>query len=136
MGPHDRDGAMSPAYNRLGESPAPSGMTTPLPGMKNDSVIDMPENTTQIQTQFFAGKVAQNPQYNLHVPVGGQQSPRPQHMHLTLQTSLNDLQHMQTNSPTPDRYPESFSSERPFLSTSPFLNVHPSVLSRSNPTVS
>ena len=129
---YDRNITSSPAYNRLGESPAPSGMTSPL-GYKTDSVIDMPENSGHVQTHFVEGKVALNPQYNVHHL--GNHSPRPHHMHLMLQTSLNDIQY-QTNSPTPDRYPESLSSERQFLGNPHLLGVHAPVLSRSNPTVS
>ena len=124
----------SPAYNRLGEYPVPSGMTSLL-SYKTGSIIDMLENNTHIQTHLVGGKMALNPQYNVHHL--GNHSPRPQHMQLMLQMSLNDIQY-QTNSPTPDRYSESMSSERQSLGNSHLLGiyVHVPVLSRSNPTVS
>lgn len=124
---------VSPPYNRLGESPIPSGVSI---GIKTDSVIDMPaENGTTVQTYFVGGKVAYNPQYNHHVPA--QYSPRPQHMQLQLQTSFNDLQ-LQMESPSPpERYTETPMSEKPFLSNSHnMLSIPGSNISRSNPTVS
>ena len=62
-------------------------------------------------------------------------SPRPNHVQLTLQTSLSDIQH-HVDSPTPDRHMGSFLSERQFISNSHHLSIQPPVLSRSNPTVS
>lgn len=123
----------SPPYNRLGESPLPSGVSI---GIKTDSVIDMPaENDTVVQTYFVGGKVAYNPQYNHHVPT--QYSPRPQHMQLQLQTSFNDLK-CQTESPSPsEKYSETTMSEKRSLSNSHnTLCVPGANLSRSNPTVS
>ena len=123
----------SPPYNRLGESPLPSGVSI---GIKTDSVIDMPaENDTVVQTYFAGAKVAYNPQYNHHVP--NQYSPRPQHMQLQLQTSFNDLK-CQTESPSPsDKYSETTMSEKRSLSNSHnTLCVPGANLSRSNPTVS
>lgn len=133
--PYDRSNIPSPPYNRLGESPLPSGMTSPI-GIKTDSVSDMQAGSgTHIQTYFTGGKVAHNPQYNFHVPGQQSESPRPQHIQLTLQTSWSEIQH-HTNSPTPDRYPESLTSDKPFLSNSHLLSVHTPIISRSNPTVS
>ena len=125
----------STPYNRLGESPLPSAVSI---GIKTDSVIDMPaENGTVVQTYFAGGKVAYNPQYNHHVPAA-QYSPRPQHMQLQLQTSLNDLQRQVETPSPPDRYTETPMSERPFLSHSHNMLCVPGAtnLSRSNPTVS
>ena len=130
--PYDRDKMVSPPYNRLGESPIPNGVISPI-GIKTDSVIDMPDNSIDvpmIQTHFSSGQVVPNPQYNRHIP--GQPSSRPQHVQL--QTSLSDLQ-PSTDSPSPDKqYPESLMSEKQFLSNSHLLNVP--TLSKSNPTVS
>ena len=133
--PYDREKAMtSPPYNRIGESPLPSGVSI---GIKTDSVIDMPaENDIMVvQTYFTGSKVAYNPQYNHHVPT--QYSPRPQHMQLQLQTSFNDLK-CQTESPSPsDKYSETTMSEKRSLSNSHnTLCVPGANLSRSNPTVS
>ena len=131
---YSREGLSPPTYDQLGESPVPSGMTSPI-GIKMDTVIDMPENTNLVQTHFVGGKVAQNPQYNLHVLGPHGSSPRPNHVQLTLQTSLSDIQH-HVDSPTSDRHMGSLSSERQFLSNSHQLSIQPPVLSRSNPTVS
>ena len=135
--PYDRSNIIpSPPYNRLGESPLPSGTASPI-GIKTDSVSDVQAGggTSVIQTYFAGGKVVHNPQYNLHIPGQQSESPRPQHVQLMLQTSLSDIQHY-TNSPTPDRYPESLTSDKPFLSDSHLLSVHTPIISRSNPTVS
>ena len=132
---YDREKSVSsPPYNRLGESPLPSGMMSPI-GIKTDSVIDMPsENGTVVQTYFAGGKVAYNPQYNHHVPA--QHNPRPQHVQLQLQTSFNDLERHTESSSPPERYPASLMSEKQFLSNSHLLNIPGTSLSRSNPTVS
>ena len=134
--PYDRSNMIpSPPYNRLGESPMPSGTASPIP-MKTDSVSDVQAvGGTHVQTYFTGGKVVHNPQYNLHIPGQQSESPRPQHVQLKLQTSWSDIQHY-TNSPTPDRYPESLTSDKPFLSDSHLLSVHTPVISRSNPAVS
>lgn len=123
----------SPPYNKLGDSPIPSGVSI---GIKTDSVIDMPaENGTVVQTYFAGGKVAYNPQYNHHVPA--QYSPRPQHMQLQLQTSINDLQRQMESPSPPEKYRETPMSEKQFLSNSHNTLCIPGTnLSRSNPTVS
>ena len=136
--PYDREKVTcSPPYNRLGESPAPSGIMSPI-GIKTDSVIDMPaENNTVIQTYFSgSGKVAYNPQYNYHVPPA-QFSPKTPHLQLQLQTSYNDLQHHTESPSPPDRYPASLASEKQFVSNSHLLSIPAGTnLSRSNPAVS
>ena len=127
----------SPAYDRLGESPMPSGMMSPI-GLKTDSVVDVPADESRvIQTSFGGGKFANNPQYCYHIfPPPPQYSQRPQHMQLQLQTSFNDLQHHIDSPSPPDRFRATPTSEKQFPSNSHLLSAPGTYLSRSNPTVS